>query len=47
MLQRCRKISKNTYSLKLPPSVKKAAAEWAATVGVSLNEFIAAAGAER
>jgi len=47
MLQRSRKISKNTYPLKLPTSVKKAAAELAATDGVSLNQFIAAAAAER
>jgi predicted HicB family RNase H-like nuclease len=36
-------MSKNTYPLKLPVSVKKAAAELAATDGVSLNQFIAAA----
>jgi hypothetical protein len=35
MLQRSRKISKNTRPLKLPTSVKKAAAELAATGGVS------------
>src|SRR5580698_3376764 len=40
-------MSKNTYPLKLPTSVKKAAAELAATDGVSLNQFIAAAIAER
>ena len=40
-------MSKNTYPLKLPTSVKKAAAELAATVGVSLNQFIAAAVAEK
>jgi predicted HicB family RNase H-like nuclease len=39
-------MSKNTYPLKLPTSVKKAAAELAATDGVSLNQFIAAAVAE-
>ena len=33
-------MSKNTYPLKLPTSVKKAAAELAATDGVSLNQFI-------
>jgi hypothetical protein len=36
-------MNKNTYPLKLPTSVKKAAAELAATDGVSLNQFIAAA----
>ena len=36
-------MSRNTYPLKLPTSVKKAAAELAATDGVSLNQFIAAA----
>ena len=41
------KMSKNTYPLKLPTSVKKAAAELAATDGVSLNQFIAAAVAEK
>ena len=40
-------MSKNTYPLKLPTSVKKAAAELAATAGVSLNQFIAAAVAEK
>jgi predicted HicB family RNase H-like nuclease len=35
-------LSKNTYLLKLPTSVKKAAAELAAADGVSLNQFIAA-----
>ena len=34
-------MSKNTYPLKLPTSVKKAAAQLAATDGVSLNQFIA------
>ena len=47
MLQRMRKMSKNTYPLKLPTSVKKAAAELAAADGVSLNQFIAAAVAEK
>jgi hypothetical protein len=40
-------MSKNTYRLKLPASVKKAAAELAANAGVSLNQFIAAAVAEK
>lgn len=40
-------MSKSTYPLKLPASVKKAAAELAATDGVSLNQFIAAAVAEK
>jgi light-regulated signal transduction histidine kinase (bacteriophytochrome) len=40
-------MSKNTYPLKLPTSVKKAAAELAATEGESLNQFIAAAVAEK
>jgi hypothetical protein len=40
-------MSKNTYPLKLPTSVKKAAAELAVTDGVSLNQFIAAAAAEK
>ena len=40
-------MSKNTYPLKLPTSVKKAAAELAATDGVSLNQFITAAVAEK
>jgi hypothetical protein len=40
-------MSKNTYPLKLPTSVKKAAAELAASDGVSLNQFIAAAVAEK
>jgi hypothetical protein len=34
-------------SLKFPTSVKRAAAELAATAGVSLNQFIAAAVAEK
>ena len=40
-------MSKNTYPLKLCTSVKKAAAELAATDSVSLNQFIAAAVAEK
>ncbi|MGH8864538.1 MAG: toxin-antitoxin system HicB family antitoxin [Burkholderiales bacterium] len=40
-------MSKSTYPLKLPTSVKKAAAELAASDGVSLNQFIAAAVAEK
>lgn len=36
-----------TYPLKLPTSVKKAAVELAASDGVSLNQFIAAAVAEK
>jgi hypothetical protein len=40
-------MSKNTYPLKLPTSIKKAAAELAADDGVSLNQFIAAAVAEK
>jgi hypothetical protein len=40
-------MSKSTYPLKLATSVKKAAAELAATDGVSLNQFIAAAVAEK
>ena len=40
-------MSKTTYPLKLPASVKKAAAELAASDGVSLNQFIAAAVAEK
>ena len=40
-------MSKNTYPLKLPASVKKAAAELAANDGVSRNQFIAAAVAEK
>jgi hypothetical protein len=39
-------MSKSTYPLKLPASVKTAAAELAASDGVSLNQFIAAAVAE-
>lgn len=40
-------MSKSTYPLKLPASVKKAATELAASDGVSLNQFIAAAVAEK
>ena len=40
-------MSKRTYPLKLPASVKKAAVELAASDGVSLNQFIAAAVAPR
>jgi hypothetical protein len=40
-------MRKNTYLLKLPTSVKKAAAELADTDGVLLNQFIAAAVAEK
>ena len=40
-------MSKSTCPLKLPSSIKKAAAELAASDGVSLNQFIAAAVAEK
>jgi hypothetical protein len=40
-------MSKSTYPLKLPTSVKEAAAELAKIDGVSLNQFIAAAVAEK
>ena len=40
-------MSKATYPLKLPISVKNAAAELAKLDGVSLNQFIAAAVAEK
>jgi hypothetical protein len=40
-------MSKSTYPLKLPISVKNAAAELAKVDGVSLNQFIAAAVAEK
>ena len=40
-------MSKATYPLKLPTSVKNAAAELAKLDGVSLNQFIAAAVAEK
>ena len=40
-------MSKSTYPLKLPNSIKTAAAELAREDGVSLNQFIAAAVAEK
>jgi hypothetical protein len=40
-------MSKSTYPLKLPNSVKNAAAELAKLDGVSLNQFISAAVAEK
>ena len=40
-------MSKSTYPLKLPNSVKSAAAALAKADGVSLNQFIAAAVAEK
>jgi len=40
-------MSKKHISIETPTSVKKAAAELAATDGVSLNQFIAAAVAEK
>ena len=40
-------MSKSTYPLKLPNSIKTAAAELAREEGVSLNQFIAAAVAEK
>jgi hypothetical protein len=40
-------MSKGAYPLKLPVSVKNAAAELAKLDGVSLNQFIAAAVAEK
>ena len=40
-------MSKSTYPLKLPNSVKNAAAELAKIDGVSLNKFVAAAVARR
>lgn len=40
-------MSKSAYPLKLPSSVKNAAAELAKADGVSLNQFIAAAVAEK
>ena len=46
MLERM-EMSKNTYPLKLPTSVKNAAAELAASDDVSLNQFIATAVAEK
>lgn len=40
-------MSKSTYPLKLPSSIKNAAADLAKLDGVSLNQFIAAAVAEK
>lgn len=40
-------MSKSAYPLKLPTSVRNAAAELAKLDGVSLNQFIAAAVAEK
>ena len=40
-------MSKSTYPLKLPRSVKEAAAQLAKADGVSLNQFIASAVAEK
>jgi hypothetical protein len=40
-------MSRSTYPLKLPRSVKAAAARLAKADGVSLNQFIAAAVAEK
>ena len=40
-------MSKGAYPLKLPVSVKAAAARLAKTEGVSLNQFIAVAVAEK
>jgi hypothetical protein len=40
-------MSKSKFPLKLPNSVKEAAAELAKIDGVSLNQFIAAAVAEK
>lgn len=40
-------MSKSAYPLKLPTSVKKAATRLAKSDGVSLNQFIAAAVAEK
>ncbi|MFT4256371.1 MAG: hypothetical protein QM599_05375 [Pseudoxanthomonas sp.] len=40
-------MSKSTYPLKMPNSVKAAAARLAKADGVSLNQFIAAAVAEK
>ncbi len=40
-------MSKSAYPLKLPTSVKNAAAELARLDGVSLNQFIATAVAEK
>jgi hypothetical protein len=47
MLEGAGKVSQGTYPLKLPNSVKNAAAELAKLDGVSLNQFIAAAVAEK
>ena len=40
-------MSKSTYPLKLPRSVKEAASQLAKADGVSLNQFIASAVAEK
>ena len=40
-------MSRSSYPLKLPTSVKNAAAQLAKADGVSLNQFIAAAVAEK
>ncbi len=40
-------MSKSAYPLKLPASIKAAAARLAKSDGVSLNQFIAAAVAEK
>jgi hypothetical protein len=40
-------MSKSTYPLKLPTSIKKAAQRLAQADGVSLNQWIAAAVAEK
>jgi predicted HicB family RNase H-like nuclease len=40
-------MSKSTYPLKLPPSIKKAAQRLAKEDGVSLNQWIAVAVAEK
>lgn len=40
-------MSKSAYPLKLPTSIKNAATQLAKTDGVSLNQFIAAAVAEK
>ena len=40
-------MSKSTYPLKLPNSIKAAAAQLAREEGVSLNQFIAAAVSEK
>jgi hypothetical protein len=47
VLEGVKEVSKSTYPLKLPNSVKKAAAELAKLDGVSLNQFIATAVAEK